>query len=659
MISNILNIPVCSLNNWQLFLGLFIPFLLGFLLKYFLDRKYQSIYEELEKTKMNLRQSESRNFTIRTELEAALAEQKNNKAADISGFQSRISELESQNSGLKTSLEKAHADLLPFAGVDLASLQSKLADSEHSKFELNTEIQALLSHKTHLEDKISSFAQVQDQIASIKAEHEKLKSDYDQVLLEKEHLRAESEKSKLAQEEIGGGMGALSQEVENWKKEAEKSKLDHAQALENWQNEINSLRSKHHEEFENLKNEAQSIISSHAGEIENWKKQAEEARLESQNLNEKLGGSSSREDQLNQELSNIQEKLTQAQKDLDYFNSAHPSLMNETEALRHEIASASAETQEAKNRILELENELGQHKQSLMGLHESLQGHIESLKSENDHKTQLLEELHDLKTKIFDLESENLALKSLPIQHAESVQENPTPEPDHEEHLQGIENPELDPWKELDHNTENHTGVEHPESLIATEHSIESDPSSHMEAIHAIQPESLESIDHPTLVNSENSAQSSEDFETHTEDLSVNPESHGTVDSSVEHASKSLDWEALDSDHPSADSSHLNQVLNQESGVRNKNIYQDPNYFFRLRGYPNAKEVHLVGDFENWDQNQYLMHWNGEEWIFPIHLEPGKYLYKFIVDGEWILDPAHSHREQNIFGTGNSVVNIE
>jgi hypothetical protein len=43
------------------------------------------------------------------------------------------------------------------------------------------------------------------------------------------------------------------------------------------------------------------------------------------------------------------------------------------------------------------------------------------------------------------------------------------------------------------------------------------------------------------------------------------------------------------------------------------------------------------------------------KWIFPMYLKPGKYTYKFIVDGRWILDPANRLYEENRYGTGNSV----
>ncbi|MBD0288433.1 MAG: hypothetical protein ICV79_23845, partial [Flavisolibacter sp.] len=81
-----------------------------------------------------------------------------------------------------------------------------------------------------------------------------------------------------------------------------------------------------------------------------------------------------------------------------------------------------------------------------------------------------------------------------------------------------------------------------------------------------------------------------------------------------------------------------------------------PNYTFRLKGYNTAEKVFLAGDFNNWNPNSFLMKKVGDEWMLPVHLSVGKHLYKFIVDGKWILDPSNKLWQQNEYGTGNSIV---
>ncbi|MBN1144194.1 MAG: glycogen-binding domain-containing protein [Bacteroidales bacterium] len=80
------------------------------------------------------------------------------------------------------------------------------------------------------------------------------------------------------------------------------------------------------------------------------------------------------------------------------------------------------------------------------------------------------------------------------------------------------------------------------------------------------------------------------------------------------------------------------------------------NYQFRLTGFADAKEVIVTGNFNNWNEEGYRMQQVAEAWILPIRLEQGKYIYKFIVDGKWILDPANKLWEENEYGTNNSVL---
>lgn len=42
-----------------------------------------------------------------------------------------------------------------------------------------------------------------------------------------------------------------------------------------------------------------------------------------------------------------------------------------------------------------------------------------------------------------------------------------------------------------------------------------------------------------------------------------------------------------------------------------------------------------------------------------LNLKPGRYVYKFIVDGEWMTDPAHPLKEDDGGGNINSVVVVE
>ena len=66
-----------------------------------------------------------------------------------------------------------------------------------------------------------------------------------------------------------------------------------------------------------------------------------------------------------------------------------------------------------------------------------------------------------------------------------------------------------------------------------------------------------------------------------------------------------------------------------------------PNFTFKLKGHDSAKKVTLCGVFNNWEPNGYTMAYKDDEWIIAVHLKKGKYLYKFRVDGDWIIDPGN------------------
>jgi hypothetical protein len=96
----------------------------------------------------------------------------------------------------------------------------------------------------------------------------------------------------------------------------------------------------------------------------------------------------------------------------------------------------------------------------------------------------------------------------------------------------------------------------------------------------------------------------------------------------------------------------FNDNLNSFISVR-------PNHTFHLKGYGNAHKVILSGTFNDWAEDYYTLEHNADEWTISLRLKPGKYLYKFIADGNWLLDPGNKLMEPNRYGTGNSVLWVE
>jgi 1,4-alpha-glucan branching enzyme len=60
---------------------------------------------------------------------------------------------------------------------------------------------------------------------------------------------------------------------------------------------------------------------------------------------------------------------------------------------------------------------------------------------------------------------------------------------------------------------------------------------------------------------------------------------------------------------------------------------------------PDAKTVGVAGEFSNWSEFPLTRDDSGT-WSRTVHLKPGYYGYKFVVNGEWVLDPATSARKE-------------
>jgi len=72
-----------------------------------------------------------------------------------------------------------------------------------------------------------------------------------------------------------------------------------------------------------------------------------------------------------------------------------------------------------------------------------------------------------------------------------------------------------------------------------------------------------------------------------------------------------------------------------------------------------AKQVSLCGEFNGWSPSATpLRRHDDGRWDATVALPPGQYQYKFLVDGEWIPDPAATKNVPNQFGSLNSVIEV-
>jgi hypothetical protein len=80
---------------------------------------------------------------------------------------------------------------------------------------------------------------------------------------------------------------------------------------------------------------------------------------------------------------------------------------------------------------------------------------------------------------------------------------------------------------------------------------------------------------------------------------------------------------------------------------------------FILKGHPDASLVVLTGTFNNWNQSQLLFAREGDGWACRLDLDPGVYQYKFIVDGDWLLDPSNPDTAEDEAGNVNNVIEVK
>lgn len=102
---------------------------------------------------------------------------------------------------------------------------------------------------------------------------------------------------------------------------------------------------------------------------------------------------------------------------------------------------------------------------------------------------------------------------------------------------------------------------------------------------------------------------------------------------------------------------HKSNFWKDVFGIDPNKSLEDPqgNARFFLKGHTDASEVVLSGSFNGWQEEGLYMKRVPDGWEVRLQLEPGRYEYKFIVDGKWMEDPAAEENVNNWYNTLNSV----
>jgi 1,4-alpha-glucan branching enzyme len=75
---------------------------------------------------------------------------------------------------------------------------------------------------------------------------------------------------------------------------------------------------------------------------------------------------------------------------------------------------------------------------------------------------------------------------------------------------------------------------------------------------------------------------------------------------------------------------------------------------------PQAQRVSIAGDFNQWNPSSHPLQRDIKgTWRISLDLKPGKYEYRFLLDGEWQNDPNCDSFVENPFSTSNCLKIVE
>ncbi|HSE23341.1 MAG TPA: alpha/beta hydrolase-fold protein [Pyrinomonadaceae bacterium] len=83
------------------------------------------------------------------------------------------------------------------------------------------------------------------------------------------------------------------------------------------------------------------------------------------------------------------------------------------------------------------------------------------------------------------------------------------------------------------------------------------------------------------------------------------------------------------------------------------------NTTFKLPGHTDAEAVAIYGSFNNWIQTKSYCAKEADGWVCRLDLAPGKYTYRFLIDGVGLIDPNNSATQDDGNGHLDSVIVIK
>ena len=120
---------------------------------------------------------------------------------------------------------------------------------------------------------------------------------------------------------------------------------------------------------------------------------------------------------------------------------------------------------------------------------------------------------------------------------------------------------------------------------------------------------------------------------------------------------EALSAEVLQMEAATTTDETLRDIIDERGdGIRPSAPVMTPDGVFFALEAPDASRVQLVGDFNEWIPDGSEMTSVGMVWTRVLKLLPGRYRYRYIVDGDWRSDPLNAEVEPSPYGGYDSVI---
>jgi chromosome partitioning protein len=80
---------------------------------------------------------------------------------------------------------------------------------------------------------------------------------------------------------------------------------------------------------------------------------------------------------------------------------------------------------------------------------------------------------------------------------------------------------------------------------------------------------------------------------------------------------------------------------------------------FTFPNHNGVQKVQIAAEFNGWNPAFGKLKKSKECWLATFPLKPGRHEYKYLVNGEWMLDPENNHKVKTALGVFNSVIMVE